>query len=199
MRFGRRILTTIPVVAVVFACVAVVVMQDACILAQPSGEIPRIPETRPTIVHSSLVPSTSSVLTRFPSTFIVPVELADPTVQVLYAAFVDYSPLGSGGTGLVDSVVTSDFEPSNTAGRIRTLNVLIPEPTDTDRCHKIEVVVALHLVSALDSRSAHTPVDPGGDIATWFYNPNGDLGGCPALDAGLDAATDAEAGEGGVQ
>ena len=41
--------------------------------------------------------------------------------------------------------------------------------------------------SETDPKNAHTPAEPGGDIATWFYNPNGDLGGCPALDAGIDA------------
>jgi hypothetical protein len=188
MRFVRRILVLFPAVGLV----------SACILAQPSGEIPRIPETRPTILHASLVPSTTSVLTRFPSTFIVPVELADPTVRIVYSAFVDYSPLGN-GDGLVDTPGHSDFEPSNTQGRIRTLNVLIPEPTDTDRCHKIEIVVALRLLAETDPRTAHTPDEPGGDIATWFYNPSGDLGGCPALDAGIDAGADADAGEGGVQ
>ncbi|MDB4935598.1 MAG: hypothetical protein JWP87_2570 [Labilithrix sp.] len=198
MGAARRSLVSIPAIAVVMACIGILVVQDACILAQPSGEIPRIPETRPTILHASVVPSTTSVLTRFPSTFIVPVELADPTVRIVYAAFIDYNPLNN-GDGIVDSPSHSDFEPSNTNGRIRTLNVLIPEPADTDRCHKIEVVVALRLVSETDQRNAHTPAEPGGDIATWFYNPSGDLSGCPALDAGLDASIDAEAGEGGVQ
>jgi len=64
----------------------------------------------------------------------------------------------------------------------------------------VEVVVALRLSSQVDARNSHTPAEPGGDIATWFYNPSGDLNGCPALDAGIDAALDAgDASEGGTQ
>lgn len=194
---GRRILASLPAVAVVGVCVLAIVAQDACVLAQPSGELPRLPEQRPTIVHASVVPSTSAVLSRFPTTLIVPVELTDPTVEVLYAAFVDYNPLN--GNGLVGEVGHSIAEPNNN-GRVRTLTITLPTTLEPDRCHVIEVVVALHLASELDSRFAHTPIDPGGDFATWYYNPNGDLGGCPSLDAGIDGPTgDGDAGEGGTQ
>jgi hypothetical protein len=92
------------------------------------------------------------------------------------------------------------FEADNglTTGRTRTLNVAIPAPADLDQCHRIEVVVALRLKSTTDSKNAHTPDTPGGDIVTWFYNPNGDLGGCPSLDAGIDASFGGDAGEGGA-
>jgi hypothetical protein len=204
-RLGRRILTALPVVAVVGVCATTFLVQDACILAQPSGELPRIPESRPTIVRASVVPSTTAVLTTFPSTFIVPVELADPSVEFVYATFIDYNPLT--GDGLVEEPRHSVFEASNnssnTVGRTRTLTVLFPKPPEPDRCHTIEVVVALHLASDADltgdPKLRHTPLAPGGDIATWFYNPNGDLAGCPSLDAGIDASADADAGEGGAQ
>jgi hypothetical protein len=174
-----------------------IVAQDACILAQPSGDLPRLPESRPNIVHSSLVPATSAVLTRFPSTLIVPVELNDPTVGLVYAAFVDYNPLT--GNGLVGEIGHSQPEP-NTVGRTRTLTINLPMTLEPDRCHVIEVVVALRLASELDFKLAHTPAEPGGDFASWLYNPNGDLLGCPSLDAGIDAPTgDGEAGEGGTQ
>ncbi|MDB5212506.1 MAG: hypothetical protein JWO86_433 [Myxococcaceae bacterium] len=199
-RTGRRILSAVPALAAVAACIIVIVAQDACVLAQPSGELPRIPETRPTILHASTVPSETSVLTRWPldSVFVVPVELADPTVRVTYAAFIDFDLLT--GDGLVDQPGHSDFAQANTTGRIRTLSVAIPEP-DPGRCHKVEIVVALRLVSEFDQKQSHTPDEPGGDISTWFYNPSGDLAGCPALDAGIDASFDADAdvgaGEGG--
>ena len=200
-RFGRRILSAVPAVVVVGTCVATLVLQDACILAQPSGELPRIPESRPTIVHASVVPSTSAVLTRFPSTFIVPVELADPNLEFVYATFVDYNPRN--GDGLVEEPRHSVFEAANTVGRTRTLTIAIPAPLELDRCHTVEVVVALHLASDTDltgdPKLRHTPLEPGGDIATWFYNPSGDLGGCPSLDAGIDASMDADAAEGGAQ
>jgi hypothetical protein len=180
----------------VLACTTVLFAQDGCILAEPSGALPRIPETRPTILHASTVPSETSVVTRWPQTFIVPVELTDPTVRIVYAAFIDFDPLT--GDGLVGSPIHSDFEQANTVGRTRTLTVAIPEP-DLGRCHKIEIVVALRLASEFDGKNSHTPDEPGGDISTWFYNPSGDLGGCPALDAGIDASPDAaDASEGGT-
>lgn len=178
-------------------CGVLVVGQDACILAASSGELPRLPESRPTIWHASVVPTTSLVLTRWPREFIVPVELADPTVPVVYAAFVDFNP--ATGEGIVDQPGKSLYEAANTQGRIRTLNVAIAEPPDLAQCHIIEVIVALRLKAETESKNAHTPDEPGGDVATWFYNPNGDLGGCPALDAGIDAPIDADAGEGGPQ
>lgn len=202
---GRRILAALPAVTVVSACALTFLVQDACILAQPSGELPRVPESRPIILRASVVPSTTAVLTTFPSTFIVPVELADPTVEFKYVTFIDYNPLT--GDGLQGEPLTSVFEASNnssnTVGRTRTLTVLFPKPPEPDRCHTIEIIVALHLASDTDltgdPKLQHTPLAPGGDIATWFYNPSGDLGGCPSLDAGLDAGADADAAEGGAQ
>ena len=198
-RTGRkRIIAALTAVAVGPACALLVVAQDGCILAQPSGELPTIPETRPTILHASTVPSETSVVTRWPQTFIVPVELVDPTVRIFYAAFVDYDELNN--EGLQGPPLDSNFEAANTVGRTRTLTVAIPEPSDPGRCHKVEVVVALRLSSTNDAKNSHTPAEPGGDIATWFYNPSGGLDGCPALDAGIDAAVDAgDASEGGTQ
>jgi hypothetical protein len=183
--------------AVLIACTIVVVAEDACVIAEPSGEVLRLPESRPTILHSLVVPTTSAVLTRFPSVFLVPVELSDPTVDFYYAAFIDYNTLT--GEGLVGQSTVSRFEASNSGGgRTRLLTVAIPEPLELDRCHIIEVIVALRL-GERDPKNIHTPLAPGGDIATWFYNPNGGLGGCPSLDAGIDAESDADSGESGVQ
>jgi hypothetical protein len=61
----------------------------------------------------------------------------------------------------------------------------------------IEVVVALSLESRDNPSTAHTPRPPGGDSITWFYSGNGDLAGCPVLDAGLDASRTDDAGDGG--
>lgn len=184
--------------AVLIACTIVVVAaQDACVIAEPSVELPRLPESRPTILHASVVPTQSAVLATFPSRFIVPVELADPTLTFSYAAFIDYNT--HTGEGLVLPAQQSRFEASNAGGgRVRILTIPIPEPLELDRCLKIEVIVALRL-NETDPKNTHTPLPPGGDIATWYYNPNGDLGGCPSLDAGIDAPSDADAGEGGVQ
>lgn len=193
---ARRILSRVPVLAALCVCGVVIVAQDACVLAEPSGDLPRLPDSRPTILHASLVPSASAVLSRFPSSFVVPVELADPTATLGYAAFIDYNPFTN--AGLVQGPSHSDREP-NAPGRTRILTVAVPAPPDIDRCHVIEIVVALRFSSENDSKGVHTPAEPGGDIATWFYSPNGDLAGCPTLDAGIDAAVDADAAEGGIQ
>lgn len=179
---------------------AVLMCQDACIIASDGGDLRRVPATRPTIVHASLVPTTNTVLTEFPVVFLVPVELSDPTVTFFYAAFIDYNPLT--GEGLVDQLRDDRFVPGSTQpgsnGRIRDVAVNIPAP-DLTSCHKIEIVVALSF-SPGPNTNAHTPDEPGGDIATWFYNPTG-YGACPSLDAGIAASVDAgpEGGEGGSQ
>ena len=192
-RTARRVIAA----AMAGALVLAVAAQHACVLAQPSGEVPRLPDSRPTILHASVVPSTSAVLTRFPSVLKVPVELVDPTADFVHATFVDYNP--STGAGLVDGPTISRFEVANTTSRVRTLNITIPEPAELGRCHVIEVIVALRLKATTDPKNVHTPDEPGGDLVTWFYNPNGDLGGCPSLDAGIDARPTGDAAEGGAQ
>ena len=209
MHRAVRIVSRVPVITAVLACLAAVCVQDACVLAEPSGALPRLPDARPTIVHASVVPPTSAVLTTLPTdtAFLVPVELIDPTAEIAYAAFVDYNP--STGAGLITSPPGhSEFEVANTTGRTRLLTVPITPPDtspsqqiDLNRCHVIEIVVALRFDSESNPFSIHTPGPPGGDIVTWFYNPSGDLGGCPslAIDGGVDAKADSEAGEGGIQ
>jgi len=190
-----------PVLAAGAAIALLLGSQDACVLVEPSGDLPRIPATRPTIVRGSVVPSASLVLATFPAEVIVPVELSDPTLPFEYAAFIDYN--SATGEGLVVPPTKSIFEPSNTTSRTRILSVALTAPADLERCHVIEVVVALRLESDKSAQTSHTPTEPGGDIVTWFYNPRGEVGGCPALDAGIDSGRDAgadgDASEGGVQ
>jgi hypothetical protein len=163
----------------------------ACVLAEPVGDLPRAAQQRPTIVRASVVPSSSTVLGTFPDKFVVPVELSDPTLTFQWAAFIDFDPITDTGLQLyADSV----FESASLQGRTRVIEIPIPAPPDLDRCHVIEVVVALQLESTTRPREAHTPRigGPGGDSVTWFYSPGGDLAGCPALsvDAGPDARSD---------
>lgn len=164
--------------ATVVACVAT----DACVVADPPTDLPRLPELRPTILRGSVVPAPSAVLGRWPSKFTVPVELANPQSRIIWAAFVDYN--SATGEGLDGQPTVSSFEPSSTQGRVRTLEIPITTPS-LDRCHIVEVIVALRLKATTDTRNAHTPDEPGGDSVTWFFSPTGDLAGCPVLDAGL--------------
>lgn len=168
------------VVATVAALATTCVLADACVIADPPTPLPQIGEMRPTIIRASVVPSTTSVLGTWPSTFIVPVELSDPKADLFWASFVDYNPATGEG---IDNNDVSKYEPSSTRGRIRTLEIPITTPS-LDRCHVVEIVVALRLNTS-SPQTAHTPEPPGGDIVSWFFNPSGDLSGCPVLDAGL--------------
>jgi hypothetical protein len=172
---------------------AVVLLLGACIIAQSSGDVPRLPETRPTIVHPEVVPPTGGILTRWPPFFTVPVELSDPTAPFSYAAFIDYNPLT--GEGRVAGEDNIPYDQQGLETRIRTLEIPIPQARATaDRCHVIEVVVALRFTATNEAKNAHTPAPPGGDSVTWIYNPGGDPSGCPRLDAGIEASFDAEGG-----
>jgi hypothetical protein len=154
----------------------------SCIIAEPPTDPPRLPPSRPTIVRGDVIPSASQVLGRLPPKFIVPVELFDPTVTFEWALWVDFNP--ATGAGL-EFFGTSEFEQANTVGRVRSIEASFGLPPDDDRCHVIEVIVALRFAGQ-QGTGAHAPLDPGGDVVTWFYNPSGDLSGCPVLDAGLE-------------
>lgn len=166
----------------------------ACVIADPPTELPRSPDRRPIIVRGSVVPSTTSVLGTWPSLFIVPVELSNPLSPLQWATFVDYNPVTFDG---FDQNGVSPYEAQTTRENIRMLELPISKPP-SDRCHVVEVVVALNL-NTTDIQNVHTPLPPGGDSVSWFYSPSGDLAGCPVLDAGLEPIeADAEAGaEGG--
>lgn len=178
---------------------APVAILAACIVAEPGADVPKPAPQRPHILRSSTVPPSGAILGALPSKFVVPVELADPTLSFDYTSFIDYDPsAANGGVGWSGSCVTSTFESANIGGAPRLVEVFmdLQHPPSPDRCHVIEVVVALHLRCDLDSNAAHSPPEPGGDNVTWIYSPSGDLAGCPVLDAGLEASRNDDAGNG---
>jgi hypothetical protein len=170
--------------ALVFACATIALLVDACVIADPVTDLPQFPDRRPTILRSSVVPSASAVLGRWPGKFIVPVDLIDPRQTFFYSSFVDYDPINGAG---FKNTFPSDFEPGSgtTQGSVRTIDVPIEDPPSPDRCHIVEIIVALRFVSTRDTKGLHTPDEPGGDSVSWIYNPTGDLSGCPLVDAGL--------------
>jgi hypothetical protein len=184
------------IAAIAIAVLSAAVATDACVIADPPTDLPQEPAMPPVIVRGSVVPSASSILGVWPEgTFEVPVQLQDPRVRIFYSAFVDYNPVtGTGIDGL--SPVASDYVPGTAGGNIRTLHVSITKPP-LDRCHVVEVVVALRFKATTDAQNAHTPDDPGGDSVTWFFNPSGDLAGCPVLDAGIQPLPVEAGSEGG--
>jgi len=154
----------------------------ACVIAEPPTDLPTIVEQPPTVARAGVVPSPTVVLTRWPETFIVPVRLTDPKTTLVYSYFIDYN--AATGDGYIQTI-ESRFEIGSTPGGQRLLEIPIPEPPPPDRCHTIEVVVALNLNTS-DGRNAHTPLPPGGDSVSWFYSPGGDLAGCPGLAANIN-------------
>ena len=58
----------------------------------------------------------------------------------------------------------------------------------------MSLLIATAIVLAVQGGVA--PLEPGGDIVTWFYSPSGDLAGCPVLDAGIEPIAP-DAGDGG--
>ena len=111
----------------------------------------------------------------------LPVRLSDPQASVVYSYFIDYNSIT--GDGWISSDVSAPVIGAS-PGAQRNLEIAIPEPS-SDRCHVVEIVVALNLNPFLDGRNAHTPLAPGGDSVTWFYSPGGTLMGCPTIDAKL--------------
>ncbi len=179
-----------------FVILPVSIAIGACVLAEPVGDLPRAAVTRPTIVRASTVPPAGTILSSFPSVFIVPIELDDPTVDLQYAAFIDFSPTNEQSVLLLE---TSTFEAANLKGKTRILEIPVPPPAQLGECHPIEIVIGLEL-SGTSAVLAHTPRNGQGDSVQWYYNPSGDLAGCPVLQieggAPLPPATDS--GEGGT-
>ena len=169
---------------------------DGCIIAEPQAELPRVPEVRPRIARGASVPPASQVLRSWPEKFVVPIELVDPAATFQWRVYVDYDE--STGDGFVNGD-TSSAEPGSLDGGLRVIEVQVPAPLDADRCHTIEMLVALRFRGDFGSegRSAHTPEQPGGDSLTWLYAPSGSLEGCATVDAAplfVDASADGEAG-----
>jgi len=179
--------------AVMLSVAAIGILADGCVIADPPTPLPALPAMRPTIVRASVVPSVSSVLGTWPTTFIVPVEVTDPLASIGWATFVDFNPASGEGLKEVGIATSGSSSPS---GRIRKLELPIAKPSD-DQCHVVEIVVALR-INTFSGLTAHAPDPPYGDVVTWFYNPAGDVSGCPVIDAGITPLVDAEAGvEGG--
>jgi hypothetical protein len=189
--------TSIAALAITLAALAVAVAGGACVIADPPSDLPQDSPPPPLIVKGSVVPSPSQILGVWPAggSFVVPVQLEDPKKSIFYSVFVDYNPLtGEGIDGR--SPVESDYQPGTDFGNIRTLHINITTPSP-DRCHVVEVVVAFQFKGTNDARNLHSPNEQGGDSVNWFFNPSGDLAGCPVLDAGIQPLPLDGGGDGG--
>jgi hypothetical protein len=135
---------------------------------------------RPTILHDSVSPPAGRILTAadIPDggvlTFLIPVELDDPTRQFSWELFIDYDPYTASAPFQLGQV-------QPTASTVDAGTILVSPPPvsfldgklSTPYCHRIEFLVA-YSFSAF-----HTPDSLGGDIVTWLYNGAGGPDGCP--------------------
>jgi hypothetical protein len=167
-------------------CVAGTLIGAACFVAPPP-DLPNQPSGRPTILHDSVVPPADQILTsaQVPQggvlTFVVPVEVEDPTLPFLWRVFIDYDPYsptttipppgGMGGVqptpGMLDAGVTLvPFQLSFGSGTL-----------STPYCHRIDFYVAYSFNSLT---GGNTP-SPGvvADSVTWLYNGAGGSSTCP--------------------
>ena len=143
----------------------------ACLIVDPPAELLRPPPHRPTIVRDSVFPPTTRVLSELPSVFLVPVDLIEQSEGFEWNVFTG-NEFRTGGEVPADSIAT-DGGPS-----------IVPfslDPITDNKCHTIEFLVAIRF----NAQAPRVPNPPGGDSVAWFYNPSGDLDGCPVFDAGI--------------
>jgi hypothetical protein len=167
--------------AVGSACLVVgALAAEACFTAPPP-DLPKLTDPRPTILNDAVQPPLGPPLYDWPTEFIVPVQIDIPNEPFSYIVFVDFPanqvpalPPQMGPTTAPDGGVS--------------LVTFTLDPPDTPVCpHRVQFLVA----AGFDNVSPeHTPDSSGGDIATWFYYPDGRQGGCPAYDAGNGAFPD---------
>lgn len=179
MRPKTRLALALATVASAGAAVA------ACVLADPPPIVNPPPITRPVILTDSVSPPLDQKILSAPGNqleFSVPVQV-DPDQSLKVRVFVDLDPNGDptkGGPAFsrVDDGGVLGTTPAD-GGSVAVRDITFPLSTQLDlsKCHTITVVVAYDFVSLLSA----SPVDPpGGDRATWFYEPTED---CSYFDA----------------
>jgi hypothetical protein len=169
--------------AALSACALAVLLPLAACIVAPPPDLPPQPVSRPTILHDSVFPPADQILTgaEIPDggtlTFLVPVDLVDPTRAFSWELFVDYDPYSATAPLLFGQV-------QPTPGSVDGGTIVVPfsldfgqAPLDMAYCHRIQFLVA-YTFSA-----SHTPDSLGGDSVTWLYNGAGGVNGCPPFDA----------------
>lgn len=170
-------------------------LSASCLIAESPADFPNQPEERPTIVTDLVIPTTTAVLGSMPGQFLVPVKLLDPTQTIWWQVFVDFDPGDTNQDARALARGTStpgeeDVDPTDPRSGLRRVTFSLPV-LDPAICHTIEFVTASGEFPrgvAVDARS----VDPlQSDSVTWFFNPAGDLAGCPTADAPVPPVPDA--------
>jgi hypothetical protein len=161
-----------------FATLAAVAAVTAC-LTDPPPDLP-LQSQSPTIEHPALRPPEGTI-TSLPTRFVVPIQIADPSLPCLWSVYDEYTtyfPCKTCDTTWFDAgVVTIDFS-------------LAGQSFDTTRCDTLRFTVGSSFSAA--DQQCHS----GNDVATWDYRPAN--GSCVTYDAGAledgafpEASTDA--------
>lgn len=168
---------------------------SSCVIADPTIDLPSLPQRRPLIVRDQVVPSSSAVLGYFPSEFSLAVEIDrsdDPLAQIEARLFFDYDALSQdrASAAFVGKRIVTIGKTSAGVRAVTLGTEFLPSSPNANECHVIEAIVAFSFAgNPPDGLLAHTPGPGGGDSVVWFYSPSGDLSGCPHVDGGLDGAT----------
>ena len=156
-------------VTLLAASAAAVRLVASCVIADPPSE-PLPPPSSATIVQGALSPLSGEII-EWPSEFYVPVQLGAPSDSFSWGIYVDYptnpTPLQNGTS-----------VQGNSDSLIRAIEVTVTAPV-TRQCHTVQFFTQINNVNFAPG--------PGGDEATWVYNPSGATGACPVYDAGIYA------------
>jgi hypothetical protein len=157
-------------------CAAVAAV-TACITVPPP-DLPDPPLLSPHIQRESVVPAMGDLFA-WPrdNTFIVPVEMDNPTETFLYRVFVDYDDVPA-GTQLHKQPVWSGGGPNAPDGGVSLVTFPLDAPATPTCPHVIDFVVAHNFSPGSDRVWDNV----GGEIGTWTYYPNGEP--CSDYDSG---------------
>ncbi len=159
----------------------------ACSLVDPVPEDRTLPSRPPSIVTESVAPTLAQPLLQFPSQFVVPVQLYNPTVTFYWGVFVDYDP--SFDNPSTNNTLAQSGQGAGTpnSNDLQVVSFSLPDVYATG-CHRID------FLATLDVTRSHTT--SGANVVTWFYTPGGNVGACFLYDAGPFDGGDADAGAG---
>ena len=144
------------------------VSAPACVLADPPATLPVVADEGPVIITPSTTPAAGLLLIWPPSeTFIIPVQLQDPTRAIQWKVFLDYNANNPSqttyvapGTTNADTVITQEG--------VLELQISDVFPPLDPGCHTLTVVVAYGWLPG----NANVPDPPGGSSVQWIYRCN---------------------------
>jgi hypothetical protein len=190
IRVSSRAIHALGFVAALGVAAAVSASGIAACITAPPPDLPALPLRGPRIIEDSVRPPTDQYLTMLPadSEFVVPVEVNDPTEQIVGRVFVDFYP----GSDNMGSATSFTAVPPALDGGVTTISFSVSsiDLGDPTACHIIQLFVA-DQSTGFSEISVHTAGNSlGVDSVSWFYTPNGPSG-CFAYDAGDGAPADA--------